>query len=155
MVVIYVLKVSNISRVRVESTLSRIREGHLSQALVINTLGAPITLKQGLYLCQYLVYDKQVICESEENPDAYVSAVGSQKKDSPNKQSSLDSYIKITHFTKMKPTLLQVLESHREAIVLPGDSLSGTHCAEHHIKLKPGKNTVYINAYKLPHREPL
>ncbi len=52
---------------------------------------------------------------------------------------------------KMKPTLLQVLEMHREAIALPGEPLGVTHCAEHHIKLKPGSNPVYINAYKLPH----
>ncbi len=51
----------------------------------------------------------------------------------------------------MKPTLLQVLKSHREAIALPGDPLGGTPCAEHHTKLEPGTNPVYINAYKLPH----
>ncbi len=51
----------------------------------------------------------------------------------------------------MKPTLLQVLESHREAIAIPGDPLGGTHCAEHHKMLKPVTNLVYINAYKIPH----
>ncbi len=51
----------------------------------------------------------------------------------------------------MKPTLLQVLESHREAIAIPGDPLGGTHCAEHHKILKPVTNLVYINAYKIPH----
>ncbi len=76
----------------------------------------------GLHLGQCLVYDKQIIYEPEEFPDAYVSAVGSQTKDSQNMQSSsLDSYIKTAHFTEMKPTLLQVLESPREAIALPGD----------------------------------
>ncbi len=53
----------------------------------------------------------------------------------------------------MKPILLQVLESHREAIALSGEPLGVTHCAEHHIKLKPGTNPVYINAYKLPHSQ--
>ncbi len=53
----------------------------------------------------------------------------------------------------MKPKLLKVLESHRDAIAIPGDPLGGTHCAEHHIKLKPGTNPVYINAYKLPHSQ--
>ncbi len=42
---------------------------------------------------------------------------------------------------------------HRGAIALPGEPLSVTHCAEHHIKLKPGSNPVYINAYKLPHSQ--
>ncbi len=53
----------------------------------------------------------------------------------------------------MKPTLLQVLETQRKAIVLPGEPLGVTHCVEHHIKLKPGTNPVYINAYKLPHSQ--
>ncbi len=79
--VIYIEGVPNISRVGVESTLSRVREGHLSEALVVNTSGVPITLKYGLHLGQCLVYDKKVISEPEEFPDAYVSADGSQKKD--------------------------------------------------------------------------
>ncbi len=41
----------------------------------------------------------------------------------------------------------------RDAIAIPGDLLGGTHCAEHHIKLKQGTNPVYINAYKLPHSQ--
>ncbi len=45
------------------------------------------------------------------------------------------------------------LETHREAIALPGEPLGVTHCAEHHIKLKPGTNSVYINAYKLQHSQ--
>ncbi len=53
----------------------------------------------------------------------------------------------------MKPTLFQVLEKHREAVALPGEPLGVTHCAEHNIKLKPGSNPVYINAYKLPHSQ--
>ncbi len=101
----------NISRVGVEFTLSRVRKGHFSEALVVNISGAPITLKHDLHLGQCLVYDKQVISDSEEFPTAYVSATGSQKEDSSNQQSSfLESYIKVADFTEMKPTLLQVLE---------------------------------------------
>ncbi len=44
--------VLNINRVGVESTLSRVREGLLSEALVVNTSGAPITLKNSLHLDQ-------------------------------------------------------------------------------------------------------
>ncbi len=53
----------------------------------------------------------------------------------------------------MRPTILHVLENHREAIALPGEALGVTHCAEHHIKLKLSTNPVYINAYKLPHSQ--
>ncbi len=42
---------------------------------------------------------------------------------------------------------------HRGAIALPGEPLGVTHCAEHHIELKPGSNPVYINAYKLLHSQ--
>ncbi len=42
---------------------------------------------------------------------------------------------------------------HRGAIALPGEPLGVKHCAEHHIKLKPGSNPVYINAYRLPHSQ--
>ncbi len=37
----------NISRVGVESIYSRVREGHFSEALVVNISGAPITLTHG------------------------------------------------------------------------------------------------------------
>ncbi len=76
----------------VPNTLSRVREGHLTHALVVNTSGAPITLKHGLHLGQCFVYDKQEISEPEEFPDAYVSPVGSQKKGSP-KQTVLSRLI--------------------------------------------------------------
>ncbi len=62
----------NIIRVGVEPTLSGAREGHLSQALVVNISGAPITLKHGLQLGQCLVYDKPVISEPEELPAEYI-----------------------------------------------------------------------------------
>ncbi len=41
---------------------------------------------------------------------------------------------------------------HRGAIALP-EHLGVTHCAEHHIKLKPGSRPVYIDAYKIPHSQ--
>ncbi len=59
----------------------------------------------------------------------------------------------MAHYGETKPTLLQVLEMHTRAITLPGEPLGITHCALHYIKLKPGSNPVYINAYKLPHSQ--
>ncbi len=67
--------------------------------------------------------------------------------------SSLEPFIKVAHYIEIKPTLSQVLEMQREAIALPGEPLGVTHCAEHHIKLKPGSNPIYINAYMLPHSQ--
>ncbi len=144
----------NICRIEVESTLSRVKEGNLAMALVVNTSGAPITLKHGLNIGQCLVCDEQIASEPEELPSAYVSAISSQTNDAAARQSSsLEPFIKVAHYIEMKPTLLQVLEMHREAIPLPGEPLGLTNCAEHHIKLKPGSNPVYINAYKLPHSQ--
>ncbi len=48
----------NICRIVVESTLSRVRGGNLMEALVVNTLGAPITLKHGQHIGQCLAYDR-------------------------------------------------------------------------------------------------
>ncbi len=48
----------NICRIAVESTLSRFREGNLTEALVVNTSGAPITLKHGPHIGQCLAYDR-------------------------------------------------------------------------------------------------
>ncbi len=59
----------------------------------------------------------------------------------------------MAHYSEIKPTLLEVLEMHRGAIALPGEPLGVTHCTEHHIKLEPGSNPVYINAYKLTHSQ--
>ncbi len=138
----------NICRIAVESTLSRVKEGNLTVALVVNTSGAPITLKHGQHIGQCLVYDRQVASEPEELPSAYVSTISSQTHDAAAGQlSSLELFIKVAHYIKMKPTLLQALEMHRESSVLPGEPLGVTQCAEHHIKLKPGSNPVYINAY--------
>ncbi len=71
----------NICRVAVESTLSRVREGNLTEALVVNISGAPITLKHGQHISQCLVYDRQVVSEPEELPSTYVSAISSQTID--------------------------------------------------------------------------
>ncbi len=52
---------SNISRVGLESTLSRVREGHFNKVLVVNVLGAPITLENGSNISLCIVNDTQSI----------------------------------------------------------------------------------------------
>ncbi len=57
----------NTCRIAVESTLSnRVREGNLTEALLVNTSGALITLKYGQHIGQVLVYDRQDASEPEE-----------------------------------------------------------------------------------------
>ncbi len=68
---------NNTCRIAVESTLSRVSEGNLTEALVVNTSGAPITLKHDQQIGQVLVYDRQVASEPEELPSVYVSTISS------------------------------------------------------------------------------
>ncbi len=132
-----------------ESTLSRVIEGNLTEALVVNTSGAHITLKHSQHIGQILLFDRQVASEPEDLPSVYVSAISSQTHDAAAQRSpSLEPFIKVAHYNDLKSTLLQVLEMHRGTIALIGEPLGVRHCAEHHIKLKPGSNPVYINAYK-------
>ncbi len=115
----------NTHRIAVESTLSRVREGNLTGALVVNTSGAPITLEHGQHIGQALVYDRQVASEPEELPTVYVSAISNQSHDAAAQRSqSLQLFIKVAHYNHLKPILLQVTEMHSGAIGLPGESLS-------------------------------
>ncbi len=49
--------------------------------MVVNTSGAPITLKHGQHIGQVLVYDRQVASEPEELQSAYVSTISIQIHD--------------------------------------------------------------------------
>ncbi len=92
--------------------------------------------------------------EPEELPSVYVSAISSQSHDAAALRSpSIEPFITVPHYSEIKPTLLQVLEMYRGDIALPVEPFGVKHCAEHHRKLKPGSNPVYINAYKLPHSQ--
>ncbi len=71
----------NTYHITIVSTLPRVREGNLTEVLVVNTSGALIILKHGQHICQYLIYDKQVASEPEELPSAYVSTISSQTND--------------------------------------------------------------------------
>ncbi len=63
---VYIDGALNICRIAVESTLSRVREGSLMEALVVNSSGAPITLKHGQHISQCPVHDRQVASEPKE-----------------------------------------------------------------------------------------
>ncbi len=66
---------SNTHRIAIESTLSRVREGNLTEALVVNTSGAPITLKYSQHIGQILIYGRKIASEPEELSSVYVSAI--------------------------------------------------------------------------------
>ena len=50
-------------RLAVEPTLCTVREGHTTNALVVNTTGGSIKLRQGVFLSEALAYDGQVVSE--------------------------------------------------------------------------------------------
>ncbi len=113
---------SHTHRFAVESTLSRVREGSLTEALIVNTSGAPITLKHGQDIGQVLVYDRQIALQPEELPSVYISAISNQSHDATvQRPPSLEPFIKVAHYNELRSTPLQVLEMHRRTIALPGE----------------------------------
>ncbi len=91
---------------------------------------------------------------TEELPSVYISTISKESHDATaQRPPSLEPFIKVAYYNELKSTSLQVLEMHGRAIALTGEHLGVTYCDEHHIKLKPDSNPVYINAYKLPHSQ--
>ncbi len=93
---------STIHRIAVKSTLSRVREGNLTEALVVNTSGAPITLKHGQHIGQFKVYDIKYIWQIASEPEelllVYISAISNQSHDATAQRSpSLEPFIKVAH----------------------------------------------------------
>ena len=70
------------------------KEGHLSEALVVNTSGAAISLKHGARLSPCLAYGAQVVLEPEEFPSASVSSIVSASRDHSDVQTSMESFVK-------------------------------------------------------------
>ncbi len=147
-------KTNNVKHIKVESTLSRVREERLTDALFVNTTGAPVTLKQGLMLGKCLLYDRNIIPEPLPLPTTCVAAVGDAPSVTEGGLSpSVESFVKVVDYPELKSSLIQTLEEYRDVIALPGEPLGVTDKAEHHIRLKPNTKPVFINAYRLPHSQ--
>lgn len=125
---------SHLKNLAVESTLSRVKEKHVTEAVVVNTSGVPIFLKHGVCRSCCLVYGTQVASEPADFPSFFVSGIINQANDLTKAQTSLEPLLEVAHYTKMKPALLNILKSHRNALALSGEPLEVTKCAEHHIK---------------------
>ena len=147
---------SHVHNLNVEPTINTVDHEHGVVALVVNTTGHQIKLRQGTFLTKALVFDRKV----EENPQelqrAYCSAVSSDLSTTDPasyQRTHLDSHVKVVDHPELKPPLLDLLSRHRDVIALPGEPLGSTECAEHYIKLKPGSSPVYVPAYRLPHSQ--
>ncbi len=126
--------ISYIQRLGVESTLSAVREGHVTDALVVNTTGGPVKIKQGLLLRKFLAYNQNVVPEPLDFPTASVSSVCTSSVDTELGQApTLRSVVNVVDYPEMKHSLLDLLGRYRDAIALPGESLGVTDRTAHHI----------------------
>ncbi len=145
---------SYVKRLAVEPTLNIVREGYKTVAFVVNTTGSPVKIKHGVLLSKALAYDKRVIPEPMEFPRACVASVGQLPCDSKRgPDSTLSSFVSVVDYLELKQSLMTLLGRYREVIALPGEPLGATDKTEHHIKLNPGVQPIYIPAYRLPHSQ--
>ena len=143
-----------IHRLSLESTLSTVRDGHLSDALVTNVTGSPITLKHGVNLGTFQLYDLPSI---EDSPPLPIGGVTHQPSstDLTDVIAELRPHVSVSDYPEAKPPLLQLLAQHRPAIALAGEPLGVTDKISHHIALKPGAQPSYVPSYRLPHSQRL
>ena len=139
---------SKVKRLALEGTLSSVRKDHITFALVTNLTGSSITLRDGLNLGSFSIYDANLL----QDPVTCVAAVSSQ----PTLTSSpeeLEPHLQVMDFPDMKKCLLDLLVKHRKAFALPGEPLGVTNKVQHHIQLKPDSRPVYVPSYRLPHSQ--
>ncbi len=82
----------NTHKFAVGITLSRVRKAHLRQALVVNTSGAPFTVKHGMRLSPSLAYGTHVVSEPAKFPLICVSSLVSLREDHSNSHAPLEPY---------------------------------------------------------------
>ncbi len=66
---------SRVSTLAIESTLNTVHEGGQTVALVVNTTGGPVKLRNGIFLGRALTFDGQVLPEPLELKYTPVGAV--------------------------------------------------------------------------------
>ncbi len=140
---------NQIKALAVESTLHTV---HRTVVSVVNTIGGPIKLQQGVFLSRALVFIEQVM----QNPWNYrmlalVQLIILPPLIKTTQDLSLDPHVKVVDYPELKPFLLSLLNKYRDVITLPGEPLGATDKTEHHIKLKPNTLPVYIPDYRLPY----
>ncbi|MPC75621.1 hypothetical protein E2C01_070014 [Portunus trituberculatus] len=81
---------SRVKRLAVEPTLCTVRDGHQTSALVVNTTGGPIKLRQGVFLSEALAYDGQV---APEPMDLAEFSVGSVSEDLMAETQTLENLV--------------------------------------------------------------
>lgn len=151
--------------VLLESTLVTAAPNATVEILLFNKGNHPIRLKKGCVLGQALVYDNPIDPEAPEWPmdNKFISAISKTSLNGNDPASTREeNHVHEGHdqlkgslgnldYPNAKDSLLQLLESYRDVIALPGEHLGKTDLAKHYIPLKPDTNPVYTPAYRLPH----
>ncbi len=135
-----------------EGTLSTVRSHHLTDALVTNLTGAPITLKAGLHLGSFEVFDEL----SFHNLSHVVGALSSSpdlSHDTSDFTSQLAQHVKVLDYPEARSHLLELLQTYRYVLALPDEPLSVTNLISHRIDLRPGSRPSYVPSYRLPHSQ--
>lgn len=143
---------ARIQRLALEGTLSVMRSGHITDALVTNLTGSSITLKDGVHLGSFSVIDEV----SFQDSPPLIGAVDSQSTSSCSSAeliTQLEAHVKVVDFPGEKQRLFDTLVAHRQAIAFPGEPLGVTNRVQHHIDLQPNTSPIHVPSYRLPHSQ--
>ncbi len=126
---------------------------HISDALFTNKTGSSIILKDGALLGTFEVLDQS---STEEPLPLLVAGVNAQNADVADLtevMAHLRPHVNVLDYPQAKPSLLNLLTQHRQAIALPGEPLGVTNKVTQHTALQPGAQPSYVPSYRLPHSQ--
>ncbi len=124
---------------------------YVTHGLVTNTSFAPITLKQGVLLGTFEMFDASSLEESSPLPVACVST--QLDEDLSDVVAQLSPHVKTLAYPEGKSALLELLAKHRHAVALPGETLCLTNRLTHHIALQHDAKPSFVPFYRLPHSQ--
>ncbi len=111
---------SRVNTLAIESTLNTVREGGRIVALVVNTTGGPVKLRNGVFLGRALAFDGQVLPEPLELKHTPVGAVNQPcSGDKTSQASSVGSFLRVGDKPELKGPLLKLLHQYRNVIACP------------------------------------
>ncbi len=120
-----------------------------SEVFVSNTLHTDIFLKEGTELGRFqvsktvdVVNNYQFSNENKQTAPVYAL------KESIHKDENIKQHLAPTTRPDLERDLLNLLILHQTAVALPGDALGKTTLLQHEIKLKPGRQPIYVPAYR-------
>ncbi len=123
--VISTLESMRIHRLCLESLLSAVDADHISDVLVKNKTSSSVTLQGGVLLGTFEVLVLSSIKEPLPLPLDGVNAQNADMTDLTDVMAHLKLNVNVLDYPEAKPTLLNLLAQHKQAIALPGEPLGG------------------------------